>query len=135
MATHTQCYLTCNECGKQYIGTDGERFGETEDEIRGIAEDEGWLCGIPVSNGSDRDLCGECRPAVEDLWQKLGKTLDESGLKLKVGLRQQGKIPTVEHMLSEGKTWDEIATAIGWSDGAVVKQWYGGKPQGKKEPK
>lgn len=30
------------------------------------------------------------------------------------GLVAQGHIPTVERMLAEGKTWDEIGAEIGW---------------------
>lgn len=30
------------------------------------------------------------------------------------GLKAQGHIPTIQQMLSENKTWDEIGTKIGW---------------------
>ncbi len=40
-----------------------------------------------------------------------------------IGLRQQGHIPTVERMVAEGRTWDEIGTAIGW-DGKAAQEWY-----------
>jgi hypothetical protein len=30
------------------------------------------------------------------------------------GLRAQGHIPTIECMLGEGKSWDEIGQAISW---------------------
>ncbi len=30
------------------------------------------------------------------------------------GLEAQGHIPTIEQMLSENKTWDEIGKTIGW---------------------
>ncbi len=40
------------------------------------------------------------------------------------GLAAQGKIPTVEKMLADGSTWDEIGKAIGW-DGEIAKRFYG----------
>ncbi len=61
---------------------------------------------------------------MSDTLKELAKILDDSGLKLKIGLKQQGHMPTIDRMLSEGKGWNEIAKAIGWSDGEVVKQWY-----------
>jgi hypothetical protein len=30
------------------------------------------------------------------------------------GLQQQGHIPTIEKMLKEGATWEEIGKEIGW---------------------
>lgn len=39
------------------------------------------------------------------------------------GLRAQGHIPTVERMLAEGATWDEIGKEIGWY-GPAVQQFY-----------
>jgi hypothetical protein len=54
---------------------------------------------------------------------ELGRLLEQSGAKLQVGLRQQGHIPTVERMLAEGKSWDDIGRAIGWH-GPTVKKWY-----------
>jgi hypothetical protein len=60
MAVHQQFYLTCTDCGKQYIGTDGEAYGETEDEIKAIATDDGWHCDEQVQNGSDWDFCPGC---------------------------------------------------------------------------
>lgn len=32
------------------------------------------------------------------------------------GLKAQGHLPTIERMLSERKTWREIAEAIGWDE-------------------
>lgn len=54
------------------------------------------------------------------------KLFDEvfKDVKVRIGLEQQGHIPTVEKMLAEGKSWQEIGDAIGW-DGATAKQWYG----------
>jgi len=39
------------------------------------------------------------------------------------GLRAQGRMATVEQMRSEGKSWDEIGKAIGWS-GSTVERFY-----------
>lgn len=55
--------------------------------------------------------------------EELDKLLKESGLKVKFGLRAQGHIPTIERMLSEGKSWDDIGRAIGWH-GSTAKEWY-----------
>lgn len=44
-------------------------------------------------------------------------------LPILVGLRQQGHLPTVERMLSEGRSWEEIGKAIGW-DGGAAQRWY-----------
>ena len=60
MAVHQQFYLTCTDCGNQYIGSDGEAYGETEDEIKEIAADDGWHCDERVENGSDWDFCPQC---------------------------------------------------------------------------
>lgn len=44
--------------------------------------------------------------------------MDELDILLNVpilfGLEAQGKIPTIEKMLAEQKSWDEIGIAIGW---------------------
>ena len=45
------------------------------------------------------------------------------GVPIKIGLRQQGHIPTVERMLAHGATWDEIGKAIGWH-GPTAQRWY-----------
>lgn len=45
------------------------------------------------------------------------------GIKVLIGLKQQGHMPTVEAMLTDNKTWDEIGKAIGW-DGRAAKEWY-----------
>jgi hypothetical protein len=55
--------------------------------------------------------------AIESLQEILGDT------KVLIGLRQQGHIPTVERMIAEGKSWDEIGKAIGW-DGKAAMEWY-----------
>lgn len=59
MATHAQYYLTCSKCGIQFIAEDGESNGETEEEIRDLAVDEGWLCYQGMSE--DYDYCRECK--------------------------------------------------------------------------
>ena len=61
MATHEQYYLTCNCCGNQYIGSDGESVAETADEIQEIAQDDGWIINIRVPNGSYWDFCPMCK--------------------------------------------------------------------------
>ena len=45
-------------------------------------------------------------------------------MKIKFGLEAQGHIPTVEKMLEDGRSWDEIAEAIGWVGGDTVKRFY-----------
>lgn len=61
---------------------------------------------------------------MSKLIDQLCDLLKECGVTPKIGLEAQGHIPTVERMLAEGKTWDEIAKAVRWSDGATVKEWY-----------
>lgn len=39
------------------------------------------------------------------------------------GLKAQGHVPTIEAMLSEGKTWDEIGKKIGWCPKTAQKHW------------
>lgn len=39
------------------------------------------------------------------------------------GLAAQGHIPTVERMLAEGRSWDEIGDVIGWCGNAVERFW------------
>jgi hypothetical protein len=40
------------------------------------------------------------------------------------GLVQQGHIQTIERMVKEGTSWDEIGKEIGW-DTETVKEHYG----------
>lgn len=54
------------------------------------------------------------RKAVEEIFR---------GVKVCIGLRQQGHMPTVERMRADGATWDEIGKAIGW-DGKAAEEWY-----------
>lgn len=39
------------------------------------------------------------------------------------GLRAQGHVPTIEKMLAEGASWEEIGKAISW-DPATAKDFY-----------
>lgn len=39
------------------------------------------------------------------------------------GLRAQGKLPTIEKMLSDGASWDEIGKAIGWCPKTAQEHW------------
>lgn len=39
------------------------------------------------------------------------------------GLKAQGHVPTIETMLSEGKTWKEIGKKIGWCPKTAQKYW------------
>ncbi len=55
--------------------------------------------------------------AIDKLIEILGDT------PVLIGLRQQGHMPTVERMVREGKTWEEIGSAIGW-DGKAAHDWY-----------
>jgi hypothetical protein len=59
-----------------------------------------------------------------DLIRELDRILAEAGVTVKFGLREQGHMTTVDRMLAEGKTWDEIAKAVRWSDGETVKRFY-----------
>jgi hypothetical protein len=59
----------------------------------------------------------------ESLAHQLGTLLQEAGATLRVGLRQQGHLPTVERMRAEGASWAEIGKAIGWS-GDAAEKWY-----------
>lgn len=49
--------------------------------------------------------------------------LRECGVQPKIGLEAQGHTSTIERMLAEGRTWDEIGKAIGWH-GPTAKDWY-----------
>jgi FMN phosphatase YigB (HAD superfamily) len=54
--------------------------------------------------------------------EKLFKEFFEN-VQVNIGLEQQGHIPTVEKMLEDGMSWDEIGKAIGWH-GPTANQWY-----------
>lgn len=67
MSAHEQFYLTCNGCGVGYTENNDPELctecGETADEIRGIAEDDGWQCDRLDSAGKGpRDFCPNCLP-------------------------------------------------------------------------
>jgi len=55
-------------------------------------------------------------PTLDDL-------LNEAGLTLKFGLVQQGHVPTIERMLSEGADWVAIGKAIGWCPKTAEQHW------------
>lgn len=74
--------------------------------------------------------CPKCGASTEDECRcvkfpsavvSLSKILD--GVPVRIGLRQQGHLSTVERMRAEGATWDEIGKAIGWH-GPTVAKWY-----------
>jgi len=39
------------------------------------------------------------------------------------GLRAQGKLETVERMVREGRSWEEIGDEIGWAPDAAERFW------------
>ncbi len=65
MSCHRIYYLICDQCGREYQSPDGECHGETREEIRGLAADDGWLCHALVENGSRWDFCKRCRMGKE----------------------------------------------------------------------
>lgn len=60
---------------------------------------------------------------MSEPFQELADLMADTGLTIKFGLEQQGHIPTIERMLSENRTWDEIGRAIGWHP-ATALDWY-----------
>ena len=46
-----------------------------------------------------------------------------AGAKVTFGLVAQGHIPTVERMLGEGQSWDDIGAAIGWCPKTAEEHW------------
>jgi len=58
MGVQSQYYLICGSCGVQFVARDGERFGETPEEIRDLAVDEGWSCYVGPEHDDDR--CPNC---------------------------------------------------------------------------
>lgn len=63
--------------------------------------------------------CVENESAVDTLC----RLVDEAGLTVRFGLRQQGHIETVRQMRAEGKSWEEIGKRIGWQGNAVEKDF------------
>lgn len=60
---------------------------------------------------------------MTDLTKRLAELLGDADVKVQIGLRQQGHIPTIERMLAEGASWGEIGKALGWH-GPTAKEWY-----------
>lgn len=59
MSTEQQSYLNCNGgCGEQYAEKGRVQYAEDDDEIRSLAEDEGWRCWQGTSG--DTDYCPKC---------------------------------------------------------------------------
>lgn len=59
MAVEKQYYLSCSQCGKQFISEfDGAQYGETGEEIRELALEEGWHCYMGSMN--EDDYCKQC---------------------------------------------------------------------------
>ena len=56
-------------------------------------------------------------PANDLLWEAILKS------KPVFGLQAQGHIPTIETMLSQGRTWEEIGKKIGWCPKTAQKHW------------
>jgi hypothetical protein len=54
----------------------------------------------------------------------LSEAIEKSNCKVLIGLVQQGHMDTVEKMLAEGKTWEDIGKAINWHGPAVCKMYY-----------
>ena len=77
------------------------------------------LFELPERFESKPDVIVTRRDAVGEL----AELLQSVGATVKIGLRAQGHLPTVNRMLVEGKTWDEIGAAIGWNGQAAAK-WY-----------
>ena len=52
--------------------------------------------------------------------------------KVVFGLAAQGHIPTIERMLAEGKSWQEIGAAIGWCPETAKRhyEWHLNKARG-----
>lgn len=63
MPVEASYYLWCTKCGTTFSDKNGNpEYGEDPDEVRDMAKDEGWLCGI----GREKtelviDLCEKCR--------------------------------------------------------------------------
>jgi hypothetical protein len=58
-----------------------------------------------------------------NLVKELAELLEECDAPVRFGLRAQGHLPTIERMLGEGATWDEIGKAIGWH-GPTAERFY-----------
>ena len=57
---------------------------------------------------------------MTDIFQKFPEL---AGATIAFGLKAQGRLDLVERMVLDGKSWDEIGAAIGWSGDAVERHW------------
>ena len=48
---------------------------------------------------------------------------ENPSIKIVFGLRAQGHLPTIDRMLSEGKSWEEIGREIHWCP-KTAEKWY-----------
>lgn len=63
MAVECEFYLSCSSCSAMYKSDGFVVKTDSEDDVRGQAEDDGWL----VDHGySEDDYCPECRAKIED---------------------------------------------------------------------
>jgi hypothetical protein len=70
------------------------------------------------------EYCEAVAPPQAAPTERLAELLKDANVEVRIGLEQQGHIPTIERMLAEGKSWFEIGHTIGWH-GPTAKQWYG----------
>lgn len=57
------------------------------------------------------------RPDYADLFAELGE------VRVRFGLDAQGHVPTIERMLAEGASWEDIGAAIHWDPATVRRHW------------
>lgn len=43
--------------------------------------------------------------------------------RISFGLQAQGHVPTIERMLSDGASWEQVGAAIGWHPATVKEHW------------
>lgn len=85
-----------------------------------------------LRNSDNAPDCQIAQPAAEprrDRVADLAALLRDLDVPVRIGLTQQGHMATVEAMLAEGASWDEIGAAIGWH-GPTAAQWYAIESQG-----
>lgn len=59
MTAHTEWYLTCDACGKCYKDPSCDEYtvrGETPEEVRDMAADDGWV----EAQQPGKDICADC---------------------------------------------------------------------------